>query len=71
LIEKDGTSRRRTWRRLHIGVDADSGEIVAVAVTRKDVDDAATVDALLDQIADPVAIASFTADGVYDQDQGM
>jgi hypothetical protein len=52
---------------LHIGVDADGGEIVAVPVTRKDTDDAAMADALLDQIADP--IASLTADGVYDQDQ--
>jgi hypothetical protein len=66
LIEKHGTSRRRSWRKLHIGVDAASGEIVAVAVTRKDIDDAAMVDALLDQIADP--ITSFTADGGYDQD---
>jgi hypothetical protein len=44
-----------------IGVDTDSGEIVAVAVTRKDIDDAAMAGALLDQIVDP--IASFTADG--------
>jgi IS5 family transposase len=55
LVEKHGTSRRRSWRKLHIGVDANSGEIVAVAVTRKDIDDAAMVDALLDQIADPIA----------------
>jgi hypothetical protein len=67
LIERHGTSRRRSWRKLHIGIDADNGEIVAVAVTRKDIDDAAMADALLDQIADP--IASFTADGAYDQDQ--
>jgi hypothetical protein len=67
LIEKHGTSRRRSWRKLHIGVDAVSGEIVAVAVTRKDIEDAAMADALLDQIIDP--IASFTADGGYDQDQ--
>ena len=67
LVEKHGTSRRRSWRKLHIGVDADSGEIVAVEVTRKDIDDAAMAGALLDQIADP--IASFTADGGYDQDQ--
>jgi Transposase DDE domain len=63
LVEKHGASRRRSWRKLHIGVDAASGEIVAVAVTRKDIDDAAMADALLDQIADP--IASFTADGCY------
>ena len=67
LVEKHGTSRRRSWRKLHIGVDAKSGEIVAVEVTRKDIDDAAMVDALLDQIADPVA--SVTADGTYDQDR--
>jgi hypothetical protein len=67
LVEKHATSRRRSWRKLHIGVDADSGEIVAVAVTRKDIDDAAVVDTLLDQIADP--ITSFTAGGAYDQDQ--
>ena len=67
LIEKHGKSRRRSWRKLHIGVDAASGEIVAVALTREEIDDAAMVGALLDQIADP--IASFTADGGYDQDQ--
>jgi IS5 family transposase len=67
LVEKHGTSRRRSWRKLHIGVDADSGEIIAVEVTKKDIDDGAVVDALLDQIADP--ITSFTADGDYDQDR--
>ena len=67
LIEKHGTFRRRSWRKLHIGVEAVSGEIVAVLVTRKDIDDAAMAGALLDQIADP--IATFTADGGYDQDQ--
>jgi IS5 family transposase len=67
LVEKHGTSRRRSWRKLHIGVDADSGEIAAVAVTKKDIDDAAMAGALLGQIADPMA--SFTADGTYDQDQ--
>ncbi len=67
LIEKHGTARRRSWRKLHIGVDADSGEIVAVAVTRKEVDHAAMLGGLLGQIAEPVA--SFTADGDYDQDR--
>jgi hypothetical protein len=54
LIEKHGQSRRRSWRKLHIGVDANSGEIVAVEVTGKDIDDAAMVDRLLDQIDDPL-----------------
>ena len=67
LVEKHGTSRRRSWRKLHLGVDAESGEIVAIELTRKEIDDAARTAALLDQITDP--IASFTADGAYDQDR--
>ena len=67
LVEKHGTSRRRSWRKLHLGVDAESGEILAIELTRKEIDDAARSGALLDQITDP--IASFTADGAYDQDK--
>src|SRR5690348_5551633 len=66
LIEKHGTSRRRSWRKLHIGVDADTGRIVAAALTTNDLDDGSQVAPLLDQIDDPVA--SFTGDGAYDQD---
>src|SRR5207253_185907 len=66
LVEKHGTSRRRSWRKLHIGVDADTGRIVAAALTTNDVDDGSQVGPLLDQIDGP--IASFTGDGAYDQD---
>jgi IS5 family transposase len=67
LVEKHGTSRRRSWRKLHIGIDAGTGEIVAIELTEKDVDDATQTGALLDQVGNP--IASFTADGAYDQDR--
>jgi len=40
LFEKHGTTKRRAWRKLHIGIDADSGEIGAFDLTDKDVDDA-------------------------------
>jgi hypothetical protein len=66
LIEKHGTKARRSWRKLHIGVDADTGRIIASELTTNDVDDGAQVGPLLDQIAGPVA--SFTGDGAYDQD---
>ncbi len=66
LIEKHGTKVRRSWRKLHIGVDADTGRIVASELTTKDVDDGSQVGPLLDQVAGPVA--SFTGDGAYDQD---
>jgi hypothetical protein len=67
LVEKHGTSRRRSWRKLHICIDAESGEVVAIELAEKDVDDAARTGALLDQIIDPMA--SFAADGAYDQDR--
>jgi hypothetical protein len=66
LLEKHGTKTRRSWRKLHIGMDADTGQIVAAALTTNDVDDAAQVGPLLEQVATPVA--SFTADGAYDQE---
>ena len=65
LIEKHGTRRRRSWRKLHIGVDADTGQILASELTMSDVDDGSQVEALLDQITSP--LASFIGDGAYDQ----
>jgi len=64
LFEKHGTTKRRAWRKLHIGVDAGNGEIVAFDLTDKDVDDASHVPALLDKL--PQAPASFMGDGAYD-----
>lgn len=67
LLEKHGTPTRRSWRALHLGVDADTGRIVAATLTAKDVDDASQINPLLDQVAG--AVASFTGDGGYDQDR--
>ena len=46
-------------------MDADTGQIVAAALTRKEVDDGSQVDPLLDQV--PGEVASFTVDGACDQ----
>jgi len=67
LLEKHGTRVRRSWRKLHIGLDASSGQIVAASLTAKEVDDGDEVGSLLDQITG--AVASFTGDGGYDQDR--
>jgi hypothetical protein len=66
LVEKHGTKMRRSWRKLHLGRDADTGQIVAATLTTHDVDDGAQVGPLLDQVDGP--IASFIGDGAYDQD---
>ena len=66
LHEKHGTKVRRSWRKLHLGMDAGTGQIVAALLTTKDVDDGSQVGSLLDQVEDP--LASFTGDGAYDQE---
>src|SRR3954447_2690281 len=67
LVEKHGTQRRRAWRKLHLAVDAKTGTIVASTLTSKEVDDAAELGPLLDQIEEP--LAAVIADGAYDQDR--
>ncbi len=67
LLEKHGTRTRRSWRELHIGLDAGGSRIVAASLTAKEVDDGAEVGPLLDQITGEVT--SFTGDGGYDQDR--
>src|SRR3954470_18261653 len=65
LVEKHGTRRRRSWRKLHIGFDAVTGRIAASILTDRDVDDASQVGSLLDQIAEPVEL--FLGDSGYDR----
>jgi Transposase DDE domain len=52
---------------LHRGIDVKSGMIVASTLTSKEVDDAAELGALLDQVDDP--LAAVVADGAFDQDR--
>jgi transposase len=64
LQEKHGAKARRTWKKLHLAVDADTGMIMASTLTGNDVGDPSQVAPLLDQI--DATIASVTADGAYD-----
>jgi Transposase DDE domain len=66
LEEKHGKRSRRHWRKLHLAIDANSHEVVAVELTTDDVGDITAVPDLLDQIDG--SVASVTADGAYDAD---
>jgi Transposase DDE domain len=66
LAEKHGTRRRRSWKKLHLATDADTGHIVASELTDKDADDGSQTGPLLDRMDGPVT--SFTGDGAYDRD---
>ena len=59
-----GISKRRTWRKLHLGVDEATGEILAAVVTTNDVHDAEVLNDVLEAIDGPIAQVS--ADGAYD-----
>jgi hypothetical protein len=62
-----GVSKRRTWRKLHLGIDEATGEIIAAVVTTNDVHDGEVLGELLDQIEGE--IEQVTTDGAYDHRQ--
>jgi hypothetical protein len=64
-VRMHGVSKRRTWRKLHIGANPDDGEIQAVILTENSVSDDATVEVLLEQIEQD--IINFGAYGAYDK----
>lgn len=57
--------KRRTWRKLHLSINAASQEIVAEILTSNKRDDADMVPAILAQIETPVA--KLYGDGAYDK----
>lgn len=64
-VRRHGVSKRRTWRKLHVGANPDDGEIQAVLLTENRVSDDQAVAELLNQI-EPT-ILNFAADGAYDK----
>lgn len=64
-VRMHGVSKRRTWRKLHVGANPEDGEIHAVLLTKNSVSDDEAVKGLLAQIEQP--IAEFAADGAYDK----
>ena len=64
-VRKHGVSKRRTWRKLHLGIDVNSQEIVSCELTENLVDDAAMTELLLGQVEGKVE--KFYGDGAYDK----
>ena len=62
-VRKHGWSKRRTWTKIHIGIDSD-GEIRAVVATENNVHDSTVIDRVLAQENKP--IEGFWGDGAYD-----
>jgi len=64
-VRMHGVSKRRTWRKLHIGANPEDGEIQAVLLTENNISDGQAVKELLGQIEQ--TIMDFAADGAYDK----
>jgi IS5 family transposase len=64
MVRQHSWKKRRTWRRLHLGVDEATGEVVAQVTTEREVTDDAVLPELLAQIEAP--LKQVTVDGAYD-----
>jgi len=64
-VRQHGTSKRRTWRKVHLAVDQKSGLIHAAATTTNSISDGQMLPELLEQVTHPIAQVS--ADGGYDR----
>jgi len=66
-VRTHGWSKRRTWRKLHLAIDAETQQIVGVEATSNAVDDAAAVEELLNQVPVGTEVEEVSADGAYDK----
>jgi len=64
-VRKHGYSKRRTWRKLHVGANPDNGEIQVAVLTGNSTSDDAVVKEMLAQIEQ--TLLSCAADGAYDK----
>lgn len=63
-VKVHGKGRRRTWRKFHIGMDADTQDILCCELTGNDEGDAEVAEKLLNDM--PGTIRSARGDGAYD-----
>jgi IS5 family transposase len=64
-VRQYGYTSRRTWRKVHVGVDEASGEVVAAVVTTNDYHDSQLLPDLLEQVGEEIKQVS--GDGAYDR----
>jgi IS5 family transposase len=64
-VRQHGYTYRRTWRKIHLGVDEASGEVVAAVVTTNNYHDSQILPDLLDQVEEEINQVS--GDGAYDR----
>ena len=64
-VRKHGYSKRRTWRKIHVGMCVDSGQVVVSAMTSNNVSDDCAMLHMLDAL-EGTALGDVLGDGAYD-----
>jgi hypothetical protein len=64
--KKHGAEYRRQWRKIHLGIDAETLEIRAIEVTSNKLGDAQMLPGLLEQIPEDENLQSVSGDGIDD-----
>lgn len=63
-VRQHGKSKRRTWRKIHVGIDEKTGEIIVAKATLNSIHDSKVLPELLSVIPD--AVMQVSGDGAYD-----
>jgi hypothetical protein len=65
-VRRHGARKRRTWRKLHLGIDEAAQDIIAVDLTENSTGDQEHLPALLDKAPRNMRLKQVSADGVHD-----
>jgi len=67
-VRKHGVGKRRTWRKLHLGVDPNTHDIVVAQLTTVSISDGEMLPEMLEQLDDDQVVGDVCGDGAYDRD---
>ena len=65
-VRQHGWSKHRRWKKLHLGIDEKTGDILVGDATGNDVADGEMLEPLLAQLPEGTTISQCSADGAYD-----
>ncbi|CRY28709.1 IS5 family transposase [Burkholderia pseudomallei] len=65
-VRQHGYSKRRTWRKVHLALDTNTGQLRAALMTHQDVADGEVLPELLEQVSADESIDTIGGDGAYD-----
>jgi hypothetical protein len=65
-VRQHGAGKRRTWRKLHLGIDEATQDIIAADLTENSTGDQEHLPQLLKNVPQTIRLKQVSADGIYD-----